>query len=503
MKKIALFSLVLAGLISSECVFAGNVTEACYAVTSCGGKVNAEWIGGFVGGSTGSATGSIFSPFGAVAGMVAGGYHGEKLGAKIGRNYSANEYIYFDDGSCLECDNHQVGEDFECPNRTIVTNGGKAYMCHVEGSGDYWQEYTIPVCTDSPFQPGDIKDNDGRKYKTFIKDNLTNNGKSVKPGVVVFSGAACIYVQEDCDCADCCKKPDPKPGPNKKSCDDLYKNYPERNACCKAGNATKWVGDLVSGKCICKDINKEWKNGRCVDKVVQQTCETMYAGNDEAIACCNLTDSTWIPEIGRCVCNKDTKNWKYDAKTKKGECVDEGTKNEKECRVNLFVNINCADGRNSFYNQYDFRTTRKDAEDCKNWETLLKREISSLSGGAVSAGDYTGVTVEELKNLIYQVCGRGPSADEIAEAKRTLQRFFDNAKDEASVWKKSDGSFNTARLASDLTAGVVLGTVGGVISGHVIKKNQIKKGFEVLHCTVGGHIVANWGDEFSVGLLTK
>ncbi len=43
-----------------------------------------------------------------------------------------------------------------------------------------------------------------------------------------------------------------------------------------------------------------------------------------------------------------------------------------------------------------------------------------------------------------------------------------------------------ARLASDLTAGVVLGTVGGVVSGVVIKKKQVEKGFDALHCTVGG-----------------
>lgn len=67
-----------------------------------------------------------------------------------------------------------------------------------------------------------------------------------------------------------------------------------------------------------------------------------------------------------------------------------------------------------------------------------------------------------------------------------------------SVWKTADGSFNTARLASDLTAGVVLGTVGGVVSGVLIKKNQLKHGYESLRCTLGGQNIADWGDEFSV-----
>ena len=91
---------------------------------------------------------------------------------------------------------------------------------------------------------------------------------------------------------------------------------------------------------------------------------------------------------------------------------------------------------------------------------------------------------------------------EVEAAKLVLKKFFDNASNDnnKSVWKNAEGKFNTARLASDLTAGVVLGTVGGVVSGVVIKKKQVKKGFDALHCTVGGQPVADWGDLFNVGL---
>ncbi len=90
---------------------------------------------------------------------------------------------------------------------------------------------------------------------------------------------------------------------------------------------------------------------------------------------------------------------------------------------------------------------------------------------------------------------------EIAKAKKVLDDFYEYAKDDdnRSVWKDSEGKFNTMRLASDLTAGVVLGTVGGVVSGVVIKKKQVEKGFDALHCTVGGQTIADWGDEFQVG----
>ena len=69
-----------------------------------------------------------------------------------------------------------------------------------------------------------------------------------------------------------------------------------------------------------------------------------------------------------------------------------------------------------------------------------------------------------------------------------------------SVWKNKDGNFNTSRLVSDSVAGVVLGTAGGLITSNVIKKNQIKGGFEDISCTVRGQVVAGYGDEFQVGI---
>jgi hypothetical protein len=95
----------------------------------------------------------------------------------------------------------------------------------------------------------------------------------------------------------------------------------------------------------------------------------------------------------------------------------------------------------------------------------------------------------------------GPSQAQITSATNSINTFFNSVKEDRSVWKTVEGKFNTARLASDLTAGVVLGTVGGVVSGVVIKKKQIEKGFEVLHCTVGGQKMADWGDEFTVRFI--
>lgn len=68
-----------------------------------------------------------------------------------------------------------------------------------------------------------------------------------------------------------------------------------------------------------------------------------------------------------------------------------------------------------------------------------------------------------------------------------------------SVWHDAEGKFNTARLASDSIAGVVLGTVGGVVTSRLVKKAQVKQGFEDIGCHIGGQSVASYGDEFMVG----
>lgn len=71
---------------------------------------------------------------------------------------------------------------------------------------------------------------------------------------------------------------------------------------------------------------------------------------------------------------------------------------------------------------------------------------------------------------------------------------------DVSKWRNTEGNFNTSRLLSDSIAGVVLGTAGGLITSHVVKQGQIENGFEDLQCTVGGQVVANWNDQFRVGI---
>jgi len=93
-----------------------------------------------------------------------------------------------------------------------------------------------------------------------------------------------------------------------------------------------------------------------------------------------------------------------------------------------------------------------------------------------------------------KVCGAG-MVNQIQQIAKELDELLPKP----SRWKNAAGNFNTARLASDSIAGVVLGTVGGVVTSNIIKKNQVKGGFQDIQCTISGQVVSEYGDEFIVG----
>ena len=93
-------------------------------------------------------------------------------------------------------------------------------------------------------------------------------------------------------------------------------------------------------------------------------------------------------------------------------------------------------------------------------------------------------------------CQDLPLHSDVSNAMDVLNNFASNAS--VNVWVNQDGKFNSARLATDIASGVVLGTVGGLVSNVIIKNNQIKDGMTGYHCTVGSNTVADYGDEFII-----
>lgn len=116
-------------------------------------------------------------------------------------------------------------------------------------------------------------------------------------------------------------------------------------------------------------------------------------------------------------------------------------------------------------------------------------EFTELLSGAM-------VLLESI-NMQYNL-GITSNTTEIDQYYYNLAKIRDSLK--LSVWRDDQGKFNTSRLLSDSIAGVVLGTAGGLITSHLVKKNQLKQGFEDLNCSVGGQKVAGYGDDFQIGL---
>ena len=139
----------------------------------------------------------------------------------------------------------------------------------------------------------------------------------------------------------------------------------------------------------------------------------------------------------------------------------------------------------------DIRTKLQDAKKtCGKENQLLLRSGREQIMSAIKAA------VEKYPNLANLVDGN----ISIKILVQNIENSRQSLASDASVWKTADGKFNVARLASDSIAGVVLGTAGGIITSNVVKKNQVKRGFDDVMCTVGGQSVADWGDEFRVGI---
>ena len=291
---------------------------------------------------------------------------------------------------------------------------------------------------------------------------------------------------------------------------DKYKKYTKRYACCIAGKATKWNGNDMSdnGTCECVDKNKVWDGKKCVAKP-QNDCERQYHGNPEAIACCRI-GRTWSSSGHTCLCD-DGYEWKYNSNTQTGECIakvkpDDTSKpcTPSGCKIKVEQGVKCPNG--------NYLSETQTFEVCEEDLGTIECDKFQMKVNDCRSTDCVKNLLDRLESydaIIEHVCRNGsspvnvPGRDsegDVVKAQKTLDDFYAYAKGNRSVWKDGEGKFNTTRLASDLTAGVVLGTVGGVVSGVVIKKKQVEKGFDALHCTVGGQTVADWGDTFNVGL---
>ena len=137
-----------------------------------------------------------------------------------------------------------------------------------------------------------------------------------------------------------------------------------------------------------------------------------------------------------------------------------------------------------------------------------KTKCDRVSGAKWTGGECKCTTAGYVVNEAGTQCvksdalikteGQATSRTKISSLYKKLNGMSNDF--QVSVWKNAEGNFNTARLASDSIAAVVLGTTGALVTSNIVKKNQVSSGFEDINCQIGGQTVAGWGDEFSVGM---
>lgn len=262
---------------------------------------------------------------------------------------------------------------------------------------------------------------------------------------------------------------------------------------CAANQVFKCVENAATGECIC---------GRCDDKAaetpvppvkpnpVPQNCKQKRA-TDEGKACCDVEPVGAKWENNQCVCPNGMK-FEMDAKTKAGRCMPVAG-----------ASFDCPASVTAILAEYRVKCALKPAI------MAVIKEIDDLCKSSTRTAERYNALMATLTALHPENC-----ASEVAEAviehsttqverritdaTAQLESMADGLK--VTVWKNEEGKFNTARLASDSIAGVVLGTTGALVTSSVVKKNQVENGFEDIQCTVGGQVVASWGDEFRVGI---
>lgn len=244
----------------------------------------------------------------------------------------------------------------------------------------------------------------------------------------------------------------------------------------------------------------ELKNGKCVTKpnivppVVpdpnKKTCRQKRSPSIEGMACCDLSSSeaTWNGKS--CVCTDSSKEFRIEHG--KGVCADKGSVQEPkkcDCTANISIISNATAA-------------------CGASDASIAQAITDIKAQCNRGADCDADVFDFNINIINEAiatCNIG-NQDNDEHGSLKLITGYVSAIDsyvsglDVSVWKNAEGKFNTSRLASDSIAGVVLGTVGGVVTSTVVKKNQIKNGFEDVYCSISGQEVGGYGDEISVGV---
>lgn len=406
-----------------------------------------------------------------------------------GSALNSNEYFFADSNmdtksqfaaglgqTVLECD------DTDCPNGTLAVrkSGYKTMKCNVKWNGDYWEDVSdedfyrlFPKCSDSPLSRDEYL---GIRYAYKVDRGRKNTGN-----FYIYEPDACFYysckegTELNADRTECVLLDDVKPDAGNVVGCGLDKNgtpYREgsKTADCStvaknanAASAARWCRDGAITECeiVCRD-GDVLTDGKCVKKTEDKKTQNTKTQNKNAKVAEEL-----VPAVGvhPCVANKDVIDKSIN--NVRTQCLNN---NSDIAEYIAAIDAFCAAPAVAF-------------SEWKLAELLTFDCVTQIDVRPDNRRQPAPVDTTVIKNRIASTV----SAINQIELKQ-------------SVWRNAEGKFNTARLVSDSVAGVVLGTAGGLITSNVIKKNQVENGFEDISCTVGGQVVANWDDEFRVGV---
>lgn len=261
---------------------------------------------------------------------------------------------------------------------------------------------------------------------------------------------------------------------------------------CDCGDVHTW--DYKQKKCVPNAPNKDKPDPVINPPADKKTCREQRTTETGKACCDTLSLGTYKPATDKCECKSGLD---FVIENGKGYCrptQDDAHQTQYECDKNIMAQI------------------AKWKTDCaKNTDIVaLIAQIEEYCVGKNKTAETFMSYYNTLRELNPQNCAQTSNTDvtititklteRVNDAYSKLTSIHNKFRDEKSVWKDKDGNFNTARLASDSIAGVVLGTTGALVTSHVVKKNQVENGFEDIKCTIGGQNVAQWGDQFRVGI---
>lgn len=368
---------------------------------------------------------------------------------------------------CYRC--NWGDNDYECYQGTVLglkhpdyeTNGEiiGIYKCEDEGNAnDKWVKYN-PTATCPGSLPSSAKNT--RSFFSIYGGSKTGYFKSNDGDSLILESAndGCVwYVCKDgykknADNTDCISiAAEQEAQKRQKQEQERQKREQQNQIRSKKDKCENSGGSWTSGKCVCNKAHMIESGGVCVCESNEYEIKNGYCEMKDFVklqkACEAASGTTWNPTLRECKCNASTYSWNGT------QCVEREEVTTCKSISGAIWNNGCMCTKSGYIIDYASKACIEDPD------IVAKNKI--IAAGRVLDGIAAGFDV--------------------------------------SVWKNAQGEFNTARLASDSIAGVVLGTVGGVVTSSVMKKHQVEDGFEDLKCTIGGQTVAGWGDEFNVGI---